>query len=162
MGAKVSSGKKELSEKDLAYFTQHTGLQKEQVLYDMTWPLINGLGTTHAISLSETSHVIHRTSCTAESKQQSFLIGPEQREKEKGKPGHNTWIMRGSFWLVQIISCSVRGSRLLLEDQNTDCTLIPNPIDLRGWVSCTQFQENSLTSGHVFVQKKIKTNVSGR
>ena len=33
MGAKVSSGKKEISEKDLAYFTQHTGLQKEQVLY---------------------------------------------------------------------------------------------------------------------------------
>ena len=32
MGAKVSSGKKELSEKDLAYFTQHTGLKKEQVL----------------------------------------------------------------------------------------------------------------------------------
>lgn len=32
MGAKVSSFKKELSEKDLAYFTQHTGLQKEQVL----------------------------------------------------------------------------------------------------------------------------------
>ena len=61
------------------------------------------------------------------------------KEKEKGKPGHNTLIMRGSFWLVQIISCSVRGSRLLLEDQNTDCTLIPNPIDLRGWVSCTQF-----------------------
>ena len=52
--------------------------------------------------------------------------------------------------MVQIISCSVRGSRLLLEDQNTDCTLIPNPIDLRGWVSCTQFQQNSLTSGHVF------------
>ena len=42
------------------------------------------------------------------------------------------------------------GSRLFLEDQNTDCTLIPNPIDLRGWVSCTQFQQNSLTSGHVF------------
>ena len=35
MGAKVSSGKKEISEKDLAYFTQHTGLQKEQVLYNI-------------------------------------------------------------------------------------------------------------------------------
>ena len=123
-----------------------------------TSPLVNGLGTTHAISLSETSHVIHRTSCTAESKQQSFLIGPEQKEKEKGKPGHNTLIMRGSFWLVQIISCSVRGSRLLLEDQNTDCTLIPNPIDLRGWVSCTQFQQNSLTSGHVFVIPNFSLN----
>ena len=55
--------------------------------------------------------------------------------------------------MVQIIFCSVRGSRLLLEDQNTDCTLIPNPIDLRGWVSCTQFQQNSFTSGHVFVDQ---------
>ena len=52
--------------------------------------------------------------------------------------------------MVQIISCSVRGSRLLLEDQNTDCTLIPNPINMRDWVSYTQFQQNSLTSGHVF------------
>ena len=34
MGAKVSSsGEKEFSEKDLAYFTQHTGIKKEQVLY---------------------------------------------------------------------------------------------------------------------------------
>ena len=32
MGAKVSSGEKELTEKDLAFFTQHTGLQREQVL----------------------------------------------------------------------------------------------------------------------------------
>ena len=86
----------------------------------------------------------------SELKQQSFLIGREQRETERGKPGHNTWIMKGSFWLVQIISCLVRGSRRLLEAQNTDCTLIPNPIDLRGWVSCTQFQWNSLISGHVF------------
>ena len=56
--------------------------------------------------------------------------------------------------MVQIISCSVRGSRLLLENQKTDCTLIPNPIDLRGWVSCTQFQQNSLTSGHVFGRRQ--------
>ena len=61
--------------------------------------------------------------------------------------------------MVQIISCSVRGSRLLLEDQNTDCTLIPNPIDLRGWVSCTLFQQNSLTSGHVFVILMLQTRM---
>ena len=51
---------------------------------------------------------------------------------------------------LQIVYMNSKGSRLLLEAQNTDCILIPNQIDLRGWVSCTQFQENSLTSGHVF------------
>ena len=32
MGAKVSSGEKALSDTDLAYFTQNTGLQREQVV----------------------------------------------------------------------------------------------------------------------------------
>ena len=45
MGAKVSSGKKELSEKDLAYFTQHTGLQKEQVLSKIScWSNVLSIG----------------------------------------------------------------------------------------------------------------------
>ena len=36
MGAKVSSGKKDLSENDLAFFTQNTGLQRDQVLFKIS------------------------------------------------------------------------------------------------------------------------------
>ena len=72
-----------------------------------------------------------------EPKQQSSLIGREQREKVRGKPSHIMWIMRGSLLLVQIISCLARGSRLLLK---------PNWL-MRGCMSCTQFQQISLTSG---------------
>ena len=40
MGAKVSSGDKALSDTDLAYFTQNTGLQREQVVWNIFHPPI--------------------------------------------------------------------------------------------------------------------------
>ena len=45
MGAKVSSGEKALSDTDLAYFTQNTGLQREQVVWNIFHPPIQNFHT---------------------------------------------------------------------------------------------------------------------
>ena len=54
MGAKVSSGAKDLSERDLAYLTQHTGLQREQVGSNIIWSVIQSC-------IKNTFHILYVT-----------------------------------------------------------------------------------------------------
>ena len=74
-------------------------------------------------SYQQLGYNLRNLSWLPELKQQSSLIGREQRGKERGNSGHNMWIRRRSLWLVQIISCLARRSRLLLEPQKTTCVV---------------------------------------